>query len=375
MQKAIEAGNRKKIDGFYITVSKARSRKVLIGNNVKRSARKQPSRMVTNVTINNLRDNRTYLEALIGPEREIRGRHTVDNLDFGLEQRNFRVDLDECLKVKVDGGTNSQVDVPIKEMCWVTRCLADDFINSAWKNKEHIQDPWFEFIEPVADFEKHQRVKVTRIWEDEVVWIDGKKVNSRTSKEDDTNRRNSFGQWDDLWASKTEPNIGIETINNQENYEGLSRGLDCSTKRAPHVDNLLDSIPQSVGLHETSRSKLKRKNNRRFCTGAKISNPWNWPCRNTSPSLSGTMEPRKKKQIRSSGQTASEGEGDLGDRNSVPSGSLEESVATSQAKATEAMNTLEDLVCPLKSISNSTNFGWKGNSMLKRCGALSNVPM
>ncbi|KAK8481526.1 hypothetical protein V6N11_052348 [Hibiscus sabdariffa] len=462
MLNAIEAGNRRKIDGFYISVSEARSRKVPIGNNVRRPARKQPSKMANTVSTKNLRDNRTYMEALIGSgrENEMRRRVSVDNFDCGLEQRNVRAEPEEFLKVKV-GGLNSQVEIPIKEMCWLSRCLADKIKPI----KEQLQDPWFEFIEPVAVSEEHQRVKVWVSLEEvplclwhpsffsfigntwgSLIEIDKStvanecfefarmlvmvervsdipssisvlKVNSCSSEEDNPSHRNNLGQWEDLWASESEPNIGIESTNNQDSdkingsginveMEGVeeatpnlpnendtleSQGLDCSTKRGPHVGTSVDPNPQSVGLHEvpivnmafpdsdsssfclrnengllisgrgiptfgqSSKSKPKRKNNRRcrFCTGVRITSPWNWPCRNTSPSLSNSMELRKKDQFSLSGQAVPVGEVDIGAKTSSPSGPSVDFAGTSQYKVTEATNTLE--------VGNLVGFRFKGD--------------
>ncbi|KAK8691361.1 hypothetical protein V6N13_074872 [Hibiscus sabdariffa] len=405
--------------------------------------------MANTVSTKNLRDNRTYMEALIGSgrENEMRRRVSVDNFDCGLEQRNVRAEPEEFLKVKV-GGLNSQVEIPIKEMCWLSRCLADKIKPI----KEQLQDPWFEFIEPVAVSEEHQRVKVWVSLEEvplclwhpsffsfigntwgSLIEIDKSTVanecfefarmlvmvervsdipssisvlvNSCSSEEDNPSHRNNLGQWEDLWASESEPNIGIESTNNQDSdkingsginveMEGVeeatpnlpnendtleSQGLDCSTKRGPHVGTSVDPNPQSVGLHEvpivnmafpdsdsssfclrnengllisgrgiptfgqSSKSKPKRKNNRRcrFCTGVRITSPWNWPCRNTSPSLSNSMELRKKDQFSLSGQAVPVGEVDIGAKTSSPSGPSVDFAGTSQYKVTEATNTLE----------------------------------
>ncbi|KAK8563233.1 hypothetical protein V6N12_011286 [Hibiscus sabdariffa] len=81
-------------------------------------------------------------------------------------------DSNSDLMVQVTVDSNIHVDIPTKDMIWISRCLAGkiktmynpnvskDLLNLAWKIKEQTLDPWFDFVEPLAYSEKQRKVKV-----------------------------------------------------------------------------------------------------------------------------------------------------------------------------------------------------------------------
>ncbi|KAK8699820.1 hypothetical protein V6N13_018234 [Hibiscus sabdariffa] len=119
-----------------------------------------------------LRDNRSYLEALIGPQRVNDVKKSSGIKQASLTQVCRIEDSNSDLMVQVTVDSNIHVDIPTKDMIWISRCLAGkiktmynpnvskDLLNLAWKIKEQTLDPWFDFVEPLAYSEKQRKVKV-----------------------------------------------------------------------------------------------------------------------------------------------------------------------------------------------------------------------
>ncbi|KAK8661203.1 hypothetical protein V6N13_052101 [Hibiscus sabdariffa] len=123
IQKAINGGNGRRMDGFFILDKEARfQRKASLEK--KRQTRGIVAQRKSGIQVPSLRDGRSYKEALEGDRKSNLpdgGKMTQKWVERSLDQHDdSRVDP----KAKVNIEPSIQLDIMLEEMKWVRRCLA-----------------------------------------------------------------------------------------------------------------------------------------------------------------------------------------------------------------------------------------------------------